>query len=51
VWEAALAAVWLHGQAADNLVQRGIGPIGVTASELIPEIRAALNQLTQQQGL
>lgn len=50
VWEAALAAVWLHGQAADNLVQRGIGPIGVTASELIPEIRAALNQLTQQQG-
>ncbi len=45
VWEAALAAVWLHGTAADNLVANGVGPIGLTASELIPEIRAALNQL------
>ena len=45
VWEAALAAVWLHGKAADNLVANGIGPIGLTASELIPEIRSALNQL------
>jgi hydroxyethylthiazole kinase-like uncharacterized protein yjeF len=50
-WEAALAAVWLHGKAADNLVQRGIGPIGLTASELIPEIRSALNQLTNRQAV
>lgn len=45
-WEAAAAAVWLHGHAADALVAKGIGPIGLTASELIPEVRAALNQAT-----
>lgn len=50
VWEAALAAVWLHGKAADNLVANGIGPIGLTASELIPEIRSALNQLVSKQN-
>lgn len=44
-WEAALAAVWLHGAAADELVRHGIGPVGVVASELIPEIRALLNRL------
>ncbi|CAN5341817.1 bifunctional ADP-dependent NAD(P)H-hydrate dehydratase/NAD(P)H-hydrate epimerase [soil metagenome] len=43
--EAAMAAVWLHGRAADMLVARGIGPIGLTASELIPAIRQALNTL------
>lgn len=51
VWEAALAAVWLHGKAADNLVANDIGPIGLTASELIPVIRAALNQLVSEQSL
>ncbi len=45
VWEAALAAVWLHGAAADELVTRGIGPVGLVASELIPEIRTLLNRL------
>lgn len=49
VWEAALAAVWLHGKAADNLLANGIGPIGLTASELIPEIRVALNLLVSDQ--
>jgi hydroxyethylthiazole kinase-like uncharacterized protein yjeF len=44
-WEAALAAVWLHGAAADQLVARGIGPVGLTAGELIPEIRLLLNRL------
>jgi hydroxyethylthiazole kinase-like uncharacterized protein yjeF len=48
VHEAALAAVWLHGHAADGLVEKGIGPIGLTASELIPEVRWNLNQLTLQ---
>lgn len=48
-WETALAAVWLHGKAADNLVQNGSGPIGLTASELIPAIRTVLNQLVLQQ--
>ena len=44
-WEAALAAVWLHGRAADELVQQGIGPIGLTAGELIAPIRSLLNRL------
>lgn len=47
-WTAALAATWLHGQAADSLVAQGIGPIGMTASELVPVVRTLLNQLTKQ---
>ncbi len=43
--ETALAATWLHGYAADCLVADGIGPVGVTASELPVRIRAALNTL------
>lgn len=50
-WEAALAAVWIHGQAADNLVKQDIGPIGLTASELIPAIRSTLNQLIAKHTL
>lgn len=46
-WNAALAATWLHGQAADTLVSQGVGPIGVVASELIPCARTILNQVTQ----
>ena len=42
--EAATFAVWLHGLAADQLVAGGIGPIGFTASELIPAIRSCLNK-------
>lgn len=45
VWKAALAAVWLHGRAADVLVENGIGPIGLTASELPAAIRQMLNAL------
>lgn len=44
-WHAALAAVWLHGHAADLLVEENTGPIGLTASELIPRVRIALNRL------
>jgi len=44
-WEAALAAVWLHGRAADDLVEQGVGPIGMTAGELIAPIRSRLNRL------
>ncbi len=47
VWQAALAAVWLHGRAADVLVERGVGPIGLGANELSPVIREVLNQLIQ----
>jgi hydroxyethylthiazole kinase-like uncharacterized protein yjeF len=49
-WEAALGAVWLHGMAADVLVADGVGPIGLTAGELIPAIRTALNRLVADHG-
>jgi hydroxyethylthiazole kinase-like uncharacterized protein yjeF len=44
-WEAALAAVWMHGLAADRLVDQGCGPVGLAAGELIPEVRGILNRL------
>lgn len=44
-WDAALGAVWLHGAAADALVASGAGPIGLTASELIPAVRKLINAL------
>jgi hydroxyethylthiazole kinase-like uncharacterized protein yjeF len=47
-WEAALGGAWLHGTAADRLVEAGIGPIGMTASELPRAIRAELNALAAQ---
>lgn len=50
MWEAALAGVWLHGMAADVLVTEGAGPIGLTAGELIPAIRVALNRMVQHHG-
>lgn len=46
-WHTALAAVWLHGAAADQCVAQGQGPIGLTASELLLPIRSLLNQLIQ----
>lgn len=48
-WQAALAAVWLHGTAADELVAAGVGPIGLTAGELLPAIRAVLNRMVREQ--
>jgi hydroxyethylthiazole kinase-like uncharacterized protein yjeF len=45
-WEAALAAVWIHGAAADRLVAAGTGPIGLTAGELPAAMRSVLNGLT-----
>lgn len=42
--EALLAAVHLHGHAADDLVAQGQGPIGLTACELIDSARAGLNR-------
>jgi len=42
--EALLAGVHLHGVAADHLVAQGIGPIGLTAGELIDSARSCLNQ-------
>lgn len=42
------AGVYLHGAAADALVARGVGPIGLTAGELIDEARALLNRGTSE---
>lgn len=44
-YEAACAAVWIHGRAAEDLVAQGIGPAGLTASELSLPARARLNAL------
>ena len=41
---AALCATHLHGVAADNLVNEGIGPIGLVAGELIASARRELNR-------
>jgi len=39
-------AVCLHGATADALVAKGIGPLGLTASELPDAARALLNGVT-----
>lgn len=44
--EALLAAVHLHGCAADRLVAQGCGPVGMTAGELIDSARYCLNEWT-----
>lgn len=41
--EAAKLGVYVHGAAADTLVARDVGPIGLTASEVSLEIRQLLN--------
>lgn len=46
--EAVKSAVWIHGIAADILVEKGIGPIGLTASELIDTVRDVRNQIWAQ---
>ncbi|MBK6637825.1 MAG: NAD(P)H-hydrate dehydratase [Rhodocyclaceae bacterium] len=44
-WSALCAAVSLHGAAADVLVCEGVGPVGLTASELLVPARRLLNNL------
>jgi hypothetical protein len=39
-----LAGVHLHGAAADQLVAAGIGPIGMTAGEIIDPARKLFNE-------
>lgn len=43
----ARAGVWIHGRAADRLVDAGTGPAGLTASELYLPARAIFNALLQ----
>ena len=45
LWEASCVAVQLHASAADSLVQKETGPIGLTPSETILEMRTLLNNL------
>ena len=40
-------AVCVHGAAADALVAQGVGPLGLTASELAPVARRLLNDATR----
>lgn len=44
--EAAKLGVFVHGLAADQLVARGLGPRGLTASEVIVEVRKCMNDLS-----
>lgn len=37
-------AVYLHGAAADSLLAQGLGPVGLTASEVLIEARRLFNQ-------
>lgn len=43
-FEATLAAVFMHGRAAERLVERGVGPIGLSAGELPAAVRELLNE-------
>jgi len=45
LWESTGIAVQLHAAASDSLVSKGIGPIGLTPSETILEMRSLLNKL------
>ena len=44
ILETVCGGVWLHGRAADHLVAQGIGPNGLTASELAPALRVLINR-------
>lgn len=48
---ALLAAVHIHGLAADRLVAQGYGPTGLTASEVIDAIRTEINLQTRHANL
>ena len=42
-YEATCLAVELHSCAADNLLNQGVGPIGMTPSEVLLEVRNLIN--------
>ena len=45
---AMLYGVYLHGAAADRCVANGVGPIGLTASEVIDSARSVINKWVYQ---
>ena len=48
IFDACLLGVQVHSLAADNLVAKGVGPIGLTASEVLEDIRKILNLYIQE---
>jgi len=42
-WQASCLGVQLHALSADRLVSNGVGPIGLTPSELVRELRDCIN--------
>jgi hydroxyethylthiazole kinase-like uncharacterized protein yjeF len=46
-WDATRLAVLLHAMAADSLVNKGIGPIGLTALEVAYEVRQLINHYVE----
>ncbi|HCM61655.1 MAG TPA: NAD(P)H-hydrate dehydratase [Morganella sp. (in: Bacteria)] len=49
--EAVCGGVWLHGAAADECVAAGIGPVGLTAHEIIDYVRLIRNRLIFQTAI
>lgn len=49
--QATACAVYLHGAAADDCVAKGIGPAGLTASEVAQAARLRYNQMVLQQAV
>ena len=47
-FEAVKLGVYVHGAAADALVGKGIGPVGLTASEVAKQARDIINQLNKK---
>ncbi len=45
--DATKLGVYVHGAAADALVKNGIGPVGLTASEVAKEARNQINILNK----
>lgn len=51
MWQSISVGVHVHSLAGDRLLNQGIGPIGMTPSELAKEIRLVINQyLSSQYG-
>jgi NAD(P)H-hydrate repair Nnr-like enzyme with NAD(P)H-hydrate dehydratase domain len=42
-WQSTCLAVQLHALAGDQLLVNGMGPVGMTASELAKQIRTVIN--------
>ena len=51
VKKALLLSVYLHGAAADELLEQTGGPVGITASEITDSARKLLNKFIEQSGL